>query len=93
MQTLVHADIFFFISSVGFVLVTCVLLAGLMYMISILRSVRRITERIENGMDTVGEDARELVSDLRESAAFRMLFGGRKRRSEPVRKKRKEATR
>lgn len=93
MQTLIHADIFFFISSVGFVLVTCVLLVGLMYVISILRSVRRITERIENGMDTVGEDARELVSDLRESTVFRMLFGGRKRRSEPVRKKRKEAAR
>jgi hypothetical protein len=77
-QTLIHADVFFFLSSIGFVVVTCVLVVSLVYMISVLRSVRRITEKIETGIDTVGEDAKELVSDLRESLAFRILFGGRK---------------
>lgn len=78
-QTLIHADIFFFIASIGFVLITCILAVGLVYMIGILQSVRRITDKIESGIATVGEDAKELVSDLRESMAFRMLFGGRKR--------------
>jgi hypothetical protein len=79
-QTLIHADIFFFISSLGFVLVTLVILVGLFYIIRILQGVRRITDKIEAGIDTVGEDAKELVSDLRESMAFRMLFGGRKKK-------------
>lgn len=79
-QTLAHADTFFLISSIGFIAVAALLIVGLAYMISVLRSVRRITEKIESGIETAEEDVKELVSDLRESAAFRMLFGGRGRR-------------
>jgi len=77
-QTLIHADMFFFISSIGFVLITIALLVGLAYIISILHKVRSITTKIEAGVDTVGDDAKNLISDLRDSTAFRMIFGGRK---------------
>ena len=80
MQTLIHADIFFFISSVGFIIVTLVVLVGLAYIISILRKVDRITEKIETGIDSMEENTKEFVSDLRESMAFRLLFGARKKR-------------
>ncbi|MDD5083401.1 MAG: hypothetical protein PHT88_00490 [Candidatus Moranbacteria bacterium] len=86
-QTLIHADTFFFISSVGFVVLTTLIAAGLLYIIGILRSVKRITDKIENGLDTVGEDMQELVSDLRESRVFRMIFGGRKRNDTIIKKK------
>lgn len=87
-QELIYADTFFLISSIGFIVVAIVLVIGLIYMISILRSVRRITEKIEAGIETVGEDAKELIGDLRESTAFRMIFGGRFRRKQrPVTKK------
>ncbi len=79
-QTLIHADIFFFISSIGFTLVTLVILIGLVYVVSILRKVDRITGKIEAGVETMEEQTKEFVSDLRDSMAFRMLFGGRKRR-------------
>lgn len=79
-ETLIHADAFFFIASIGFIVVTILIAVGLVYIISILRSVRRITEKIETGINTVGEDAKELISDLRNSTAFRMLFGGRKKK-------------
>jgi len=80
-RTLIHADIFFFISSVGFVVVTFVMLVGLVYIISILRRVDRITKKIETGIGTMEEHTREFVSDLRESIVFRVLFGGRKKRN------------
>ena len=79
-RTLVHADIFFFISSIGFVVVTFVALVGLVYIISILRRVDRITKKIETGITTMEEHTREFISDLRESMVFRVLFGGRKKR-------------
>lgn len=85
-QTLIHADTFFFISSVGFVVVTFLVTIGLIYIIRILHSVRRITEKVERGINTVEEDTKELVSDLRESMIFRMLFGGRKSKKTPIKK-------
>jgi hypothetical protein len=77
-QTLIHADTFFFISSVGFTVLTILLAIGLVYIIRVLHRVRSITEKIEEGIDTVSEDTKELVSDLRESVVFKMIFGGRK---------------
>lgn len=79
-QTLVHADIFFFISSIGFIIVTLILSVGLVYMIGVLKSVRRITDKIEADIDKVGQETKELVEDLRDSTAFRLMFGGHKKR-------------
>lgn len=79
-QALNHADTFFLISSIGFTLVAVVVVIALAYMVSILRSVRRITGKIESGIETAEENVKELVSDLRESTAFRMMFGGRNRK-------------
>jgi hypothetical protein len=79
-QTLIHADIFFFISSIGFVLIALVILVGLGYVVSILRKVNRITEKVETGIEAMEENTQEFISDLRESTVFRMLFGGRKKR-------------
>lgn len=79
-QTLIHADIFFFISSLGFIVLTLISAVILVYVISILRSVRRITDKIERGIDTVSEDTKEFVADLQDSTAYRLLFGVRKRK-------------
>jgi len=79
-QTLIHADIFFFISSIGFVLIALAVLIGLAYVVSILRRIDRLTEKIENKVETMEEHTKEFVSDLRDSMAFRMLFGSRKKR-------------
>ncbi|MEI8103492.1 MAG: hypothetical protein WCG84_01140 [Candidatus Moraniibacteriota bacterium] len=86
MQTLVHADIFFFIASIGFIVVTCLVAVGLVYMIVILRNVRSITEKVEAGIDTAEEEVKEFVSDLRESRVFQMLFGGRKHKKSETKK-------
>lgn len=80
-QTLIHADIFFFIASIGFIVITLLIAVGLVYVIRILRGVRRITDKIEQGINTAEEDVKELISDLRESSIFRMIFGGRKRKA------------
>ena len=78
-RTLIHADIFFFLASIGFILMTVVVLVGLAYMVSILRRVDRITEKLETGITTMEGHTKEFVSDLRESAVFRFLFAGRKK--------------
>lgn len=74
-QTLLHADIFFFIATIGFALITICLLICFIYIIGIFRNVKRITVKIEAGMSAVETETREMVEDLRDSMAFRMLFG------------------
>jgi hypothetical protein len=73
--TLIHADIFFFIASIGFILTTLLLAVIFGYLISTLRSVRRITGNIEAGMHSLSEDAKDLLDDLRNNLMYRLLFG------------------
>lgn len=78
-QTLVHADIFFFIATICFSLLTLFILIILVYIIGIMRRVKRITEKIESGMSAVQEDTKEFIADLQDSTAFRMIFGSKGR--------------
>ena len=80
-QTLLHADIFFFVATIGFSLITICIFICLIYMIGIFRNVKRLTEKIESGMSAVELETREMVEDLRDSTAFKMLFGSKRKKS------------
>lgn len=79
MNTLVHADIFFFISSIGFVIIFSLLVVALVYGIRLLRRVDHISKKIEASIDIAADDTKALIADLRDSVAFRFLFGKRRR--------------
>jgi hypothetical protein len=74
-QAWLHADIFFFIASIGFLVLAILLAVGLIVVIRILRSVKRITDQVEIDVTEAKEGARELLCDIRESFLFRLLFG------------------
>lgn len=79
LHTMQNADIFFFISSIGFVIVFIIFSILLYYIIKAIRSFTRLMERIETNVDDVGFAGRELIEDMRDSAAFRLLFRPRKK--------------
>jgi hypothetical protein len=81
MDTLIHADAFFFIASIAFIIVTVLLVIALIYIIGLLKNVRRITDKLEGDIEIIGDEAKEMISDMRQSVAFRFLFGGVKKRS------------
>lgn len=58
METLIHADIFFFVSTISLVVITIGLAWALVYLIRILRNVRDISDKARVESD-------EIVSDLR----------------------------
>ena len=62
MDTLVQADVFFFITSIAIVLVTIATLMALFLLIQILRDVRYTTKRIREEADRIISD----VEGLRE---------------------------
>lgn len=73
--SLIHADIFFFVATIGFAIIAILMAVVLGYLISTLRSVRRITGNIEAGMHSLSEDAKDLIDDLRNNLVYRLLFG------------------
>lgn len=62
MDTLIQADIFFFITSIAIVIVTIAILTALFFAIQILRDVRYTSKRIREEADRIVSD----VSGLRE---------------------------
>ena len=79
MTTLAQADIFFFISSIGFVILGIVLATLMVFTIIAIRSFIRILDRIESSLDTIGDTTLDLIEDLQSNVFFRMLFHPKKR--------------
>jgi len=79
MNNVIHADIFFFISSIGFVVLFIMLVIIGVYMIQLSRTVVRISKKVEQDIDTIGDTAKDLVLDLKENSIFSLLFRKRKK--------------
>lgn len=68
MQELIHADIFFLISSVAVVLVTLGLVGVFYYLIRILRNVHEISERAKKVSEEVEADIESLRAGIKSGA-------------------------
>lgn len=65
MNTLIHADIFFFITAIAVVLGTGVFLVASWYVIQILRDVHEISTKAKNAAGKLEVDFETLRSDLK----------------------------
>jgi hypothetical protein len=61
-ESLIHADIFFFISTIALVLISVGVIIASVYAIKILKNVKEVTDKIN-------AESSELVSDLRKLRA------------------------
>jgi len=80
MNTTSHAGIFFVISSIGFIIIFILLAVALLYLIKLLKSVARISTKIEKDIDNIGDTAKDFVMQLWDSTIFSWVFGKKKRR-------------
>jgi hypothetical protein len=78
METLIHADIFFFITSVAMVVLTLLLIVGLFYFLQILRNFRDISNTLKKGVDHASNHLEDLVETMSHNPVFRFLFGRKK---------------
>jgi hypothetical protein len=78
MNTFIHADIFFFVATIGFSILFVGMIVGLYYIIGILKSARRVSLKIEESVDNLSVDAKEFFGDIRQSLLYRMLFSKRR---------------
>lgn len=75
MTEVLHANIFFFITSVAVVLFTLLLCVLLYHVIKIVRSVRRIVERVEHGSEVIAEDMAHLRTYVAEGSLISSILG------------------
>ncbi len=87
MSTLQPSEIFFIISSVGFVVLGVLAIVFLYYLIRATRAFSRIMDRIEKDVDMISDTTKDMLRDIHESALFGFIFGKtRKSRSDSARK-------
>ena len=85
MDTLIHADIFFFIATIWMIIISVIFVVILWNIARILNDARHISRKIREGSDVVSEDLREWHAAIREEGAnakhlwkyFKNLFSHR----------------
>lgn len=60
MNEVLHANIFFFITGIAVIVFTALLCVVLFHSIKILKSLRRIMDRIESGTEIIAEDMQQM---------------------------------
>ena len=74
-----QSDIFFFISSIGFVTLWILIAIFLVYLIRAMHILSRILEQIEKGINDIGDTTKDMIEDMRDSAVFRFIFGKKRK--------------
>ena len=100
MNETLHANIFFFITSVAVVAVTLMLVVVLWYVISILREVRKVATKVSQASEGLERDLEfiraEVRSNIGKLAGFvstvgGFFLGGLTKKKRPATKKRSES--
>lgn len=80
MDALEQSQVFFFISSIGFVILGILAVILLYYFIRATKTFSRIMENVEKDVDHIGDTTKEMLEDVRDSAIFGFLFRKRKKK-------------
>jgi len=78
METLIHADIFFFITSIAVVVLTILLIVAFFYLLQILRNFRDISDTLKKGVNNASEHLEDLAETIMDNPVFRFIFGKKK---------------
>ncbi len=65
METLLNANIFFFITTISVILLTGVLVVLLIYLAQVMRNIRDITSQVKKQGEEISKDIDELRSNLK----------------------------
>ena len=75
MTEVLQANIFFIVASVGTVIFILLVSVALYQVVRILRSVRQIVDRVEEGSETLAEDVSQLRNYVVSGSLFSQIIG------------------
>jgi len=81
MSTLLQSQVFFIISSVGFVLLWILAGVFLFYLIRVTKTFSRIMNKVEKDVDKIGDTTKEMLEEVKDSTVFHFLFHKKKKSS------------
>lgn len=74
MDALLQSQVFFFISSIGFVALWILMAVFLFYLIRVTKVLSEIMGKVEKDVDSIGDTTKEMLEDVRDSVVFNFLF-------------------
>jgi len=75
MSEILQANLFFLITSAAVIVFTLFMCVAVIYVIQILRSINRITRRLEEGVEVIGEDVAAAHKKLAQKGLLKGIFG------------------
>jgi Na+-transporting NADH:ubiquinone oxidoreductase subunit NqrC len=72
MQTLIHADIFFFVTTIAVILVAFVAVIILIYIVIILKDIRELSRTIKKEGEEIIQDVHIFREEVKEEAKYTM---------------------
>jgi uncharacterized protein YqhQ len=79
MDAITQMQVFFFISSAGFIILFILVAVFLFYLICAMNTFSRIMEKIEKDMNNLSDSTKDLFEYMRSSAIFNFLFGKKRK--------------
>lgn len=81
MEDMVYqSQMFFFVATIGFVILGVLAAILLFYLIRASRTFERVIDAIEKDVEEIGDSTKEMLKEVRDSGVLRFLFGRKKRR-------------
>ena len=80
MDTVMKADIFFFITSIAVVFLSIFVIIALYYLIRALKRFSKLSETLEDNIGDASEDIKEMTEQVKESFVFNMIFPKKRKR-------------
>jgi hypothetical protein len=81
METLVQANIFFFISSLAVIAISIGLIILIIKIHKLVSALDILINKFKNMTDYASDEAEDLIEDIKESFIFRLFFPKTKRKS------------
>ncbi len=79
METIIHADIFFFVTTIAVVLFSILIIIVIFYLREILSNFRDISRILKSGVENAGERVEGVLEDVEDSAIYRFIFGKKRK--------------
>ncbi len=86
METFIHADIFFFVTTLCVILISVTLAVFLIRLSMFTKALHNMAEELREKAGDIGDEAEEMLERIKDSFVYRLVFGGGKKKSKkPVR--------
>jgi len=73
MDAIMQSQVFFFISSIGFVVLGLLVGILLVYLIRVSRTFSRIIDKAEEDINRIGDTTKEILEEIRDNSLFQFF--------------------